>query len=913
MHEYIHQKFIKLQRQLKDPDHHPNSTIDTPDASATLKSPSIDTATMTSIDITSRNHQNVSMERVFTLLNQIPIMQYDTKRIIVSIQSITDVQQCIRAVYRLNALHVHHEDFQNSANSTTNQLDVEKYEKECRNIAFEEMKHMNEISVELQKCHEQRHQRLHHEFRSLQNDYDDFMNMGHVDKSCTILPVGQVVQHKTDRWRGVVVHWSCDDGKSTTNHQRTKVRDDFTSLTLKSYTTPIEDKKPTGDDPISSSTSTDQYHFQRNTPYRTIVYEIAMDVRNDYEEYHDGGDNESSSSSLMKRHLLPAYDGFIPTFITIRQPLFIDQKSNIDTGVASPSSSSVLDVLNDPHISRVSNPFLRQIFKKFDSRTNTYVPKSYMNYTYPQWYPTINTHHDDSHNSSLITHPNQDTNELTEVEITDPNLTKIMSDMIQQIQSFALHLVSIINTAIGTDHHRSNESISNNTGQHKNPLMDVITELRTEILTFASLDSTNSYHIFKKLPVPLSRQLSLQLSSIEYVATKIIDAMYKRRRNKGIIGMIPSAEVSTNENSDIVPQPHNSIDMKSMSENEPFSPKFRLGQIVRHKKYNFRGVIVGRDSEPIYNVTRWDGLRDVPNAKELPFYNVIPDQQDCIEIFGGERPSRYVCEVNLEPCPSDQVYLDVDVDADWIKLPDGSYRPPPFERFKYGYDSDEYDTSDTTNDYSDFEKCMMALESEINQWHCESSRFKLLPPPASSNDVVDDATKPVRLSSSALQKYAISIHDLMTLLKASDNVEDAMIIRDTIKLFGKAHPNIQLRSQLQYGIDLMVADNCEKARKILLSMVTNVDPTYIDAWNYLANSENFLSLRKDALESANRALELNQNDFQAYTQLGILHFQQGEYGSAEVYFRMCLDLDPWSIVSSKLTECIDLKREKESE
>jgi tetratricopeptide (TPR) repeat protein len=153
----------------------------------------------------------------------------------------------------------------------------------------------------------------------------------------------------------------------------------------------------------------------------------------------------------------------------------------------------------------------------------------------------------------------------------------------------------------------------------------------------------------------------------------------------------------------------------------------------------------------------------------------------------------------------------------------------------------------------------------------------------------------------------------MTLLKAADNVEDAMIIRDTIKLFGKAHPNIQLRSQLQYGIDLMVADNCEKARKILLSMVTNVDPTYIDAWNYLANSENFLSLRKDALESANRALELNQNDFQAYTQLGILHFQQGEYGSAEVYFRMCLDLDPWSIVSSKLTECIDLRREKESE
>lgn len=903
--DFINQRFLQIQQEPRNGKH----SIEHPDQHHLATT-------------SSRNRQNDSVDRVFTLLNQIPIMtfnQRNSSHLVISIQSITDVHNCVRALYRLNATQcaptgtTGNQDIANAYASY--QQEIEEYEKLYRNVAFEEMKHMNEISVELQKCQQQRNNRLHHELPSLQKYLDDCAKNNNVDTSHKILPIGQVVQHKKDRWRGVIVHWSYDDGRPA-NHKRTKVRNDFTSLTLKSYTTPIEEENAGGSD-TSSNNNNNQSHSYMSLPERTtnIVYEIAMDDRIDYEEYHDGGDSESSSSSLMKRHLLPVYDTFIPTFITIRQPLVIDENPNIDAGMAS-SPSSILDVVVDQHLSRISNPLLRQLFTKFDSRTNTYVPKSYMSYTFPNWYPTSNLRSNDRNDAIVTTNPNpNDSDNIRKSEDNNDELvnqksTKIMPDMIEKIQSFALHLVSVIDNAIGASNQPLSSSPENNHHKDDNQLMDVIITLRNDIQGFASLDSATSFLLFQVLP--LSRQLSLQLRSVEYVAITVLEAMYKRRRNKALIGMTTTTRPATSESDDILSEPHQPFEPEAdpTSKNEPLTPKFHLGQIVRHKKYKFRGVIIGRDSEPIYNVARWDGLRDVPNAKELPFYNVIPDQQDCIEIFGGERPMRYVCEVNLEPCPSDQMYLDVDVDVGWMKLPDGSYRPPPFERFKYGYDSDGCDTSDAINDYNAFEKCLTALEAEINQWHCECARFKLLQPARSSNDDINAAAN--GKSSSVLQKYAISIHDLLGLLKVTDNVDDATAIRDTIKLLGKAHPNIQLRSQLQYGIDLMLADNCEKARKILRSIVTDDDPTYIDAWNYLANSENFLSLQMDALASSNKALELNRNDFQAYTQLGILHFQQDEYSKAEVYFRKCLDLDPWSIVSSKLSECIDLLNEPEA-
>lgn len=106
---------------------------------------------------------------------------------------------------------------------------------------------------------------------------------------------------------------------------------------------------------------------------------------------------------------------------------------------------------------------------------------------------------------------------------------------------------------------------------------------------------------------------------------------------------------------------------------------FSLGQIVRHKLYGFRGVIVAWDPKPRMDVSNWDGLAGIERPQEKPFYHVYPDVNDCISVFGGPRHFRYVCQENLELSPVEETPLDLEVHLDpeeWKWLCDeGRYLP----------------------------------------------------------------------------------------------------------------------------------------------------------------------------------------------------------------------------------------------
>jgi heat shock protein HspQ len=78
--------------------------------------------------------------------------------------------------------------------------------------------------------------------------------------------------------------------------------------------------------------------------------------------------------------------------------------------------------------------------------------------------------------------------------------------------------------------------------------------------------------------------------------------------------------------------------------------KFSLGQVVKHKLYDYRGVVVAWDIKSKVDVRNWDGLKHIKDPQDQPFYHVIPDENDCIRAFGGSRSFRYVCQDNLEVC-----------------------------------------------------------------------------------------------------------------------------------------------------------------------------------------------------------------------------------------------------------------------
>ena len=71
---------------------------------------------------------------------------------------------------------------------------------------------------------------------------------------------------------------------------------------------------------------------------------------------------------------------------------------------------------------------------------------------------------------------------------------------------------------------------------------------------------------------------------------------------------------------------------------------FQIGQVLRHRKYGFRGVVVGWDRRPQVDVSGWDGVQGLPSGPEQPFYRALPDMGDCVELLGGPRGVRCVAQ-----------------------------------------------------------------------------------------------------------------------------------------------------------------------------------------------------------------------------------------------------------------------------
>jgi heat shock protein HspQ len=96
--------------------------------------------------------------------------------------------------------------------------------------------------------------------------------------------------------------------------------------------------------------------------------------------------------------------------------------------------------------------------------------------------------------------------------------------------------------------------------------------------------------------------------------------------------------------------------------------KFGIGQVVRHKKYSFRGVIF--DIDPIFANTEewWLSIpEDVRPRKDQPFYHLLAQNAETEYIA-------YVSEQNLAPDTSADPVTHPQVDEIFARTQDGAYR-----------------------------------------------------------------------------------------------------------------------------------------------------------------------------------------------------------------------------------------------
>ena len=97
--------------------------------------------------------------------------------------------------------------------------------------------------------------------------------------------------------------------------------------------------------------------------------------------------------------------------------------------------------------------------------------------------------------------------------------------------------------------------------------------------------------------------------------------------------------------------------------------RFRIGQVVRHRHFPFRGVVF--DIDPMFNNTE-EWWRSIPEAvrptKDQPFYHLLAENAETEYIA-------YVSEQNLLPDTSGAPVRHPQIDEvfEWDER--GSYRP----------------------------------------------------------------------------------------------------------------------------------------------------------------------------------------------------------------------------------------------
>jgi heat shock protein HspQ len=101
---------------------------------------------------------------------------------------------------------------------------------------------------------------------------------------------------------------------------------------------------------------------------------------------------------------------------------------------------------------------------------------------------------------------------------------------------------------------------------------------------------------------------------------------------------------------------------------KPLIAKFAIGQVVKHRKYPFRGVIY--DVDPVFANTEewWQSIpEEVRPHKDQPFYHLFAENADTEYVA-------YVSEQNLMVDTSGDPVRHPQVDEMFLRAHDGVYK-----------------------------------------------------------------------------------------------------------------------------------------------------------------------------------------------------------------------------------------------
>jgi len=675
-------------------------------------------------------------------------------KLTLTLTNTSEVRDVTRLVYRLNQ--------ETTGGGVSGEEEDRKVLKDRTSLGFEALRSLNQLSELLEKRKDARE--------------------SHMNREGVYFHIGQVVQHKTDRWRAVVVGWNRTIIDTPPISSKT-------SLTQKNYDT----ISTTTDDPTAAVLDGEITETESNDNKKTQV---------DYILHLDEGDASLSRVRIMGS-------------MTAQQ--------------------NELEAVHDPDLQRLRNPFISHAFDRFESKVGRFLPAKVLRFEYPE---------DNGGGDDAVILTEEEREDGYDSDKNKANLGLEEVQTMIQIHNVSKFAIEGVRDIASTLKQIILDSTSSDNGQQKSQVLAQLEE-RLEAIQEGKVQNMAD-HLSSSVP-PTSDKLAIQyLAALMNLTFHVMEVMWQRR--------------TALQNRDKI--------------------KFPLGTVVKHKRYNFRGVVVAWDPYPKTDVSRWDGLQGIEeDVNELPFYHVITDTNDTVKAFGQERPFRYCCEENLEICPESELNMDVSIDEmdDWV-IDDASdtlmYTPPDEVKFRHADSLGE--------DEEVMNKCM--------------------------EEITDKLLTCLKSIKDAHNTEDLSIDSLFHLLQNTDNADDAFIVEETIKEIWKVQDNSEIRWRLDDGNSALMRGDKVKSLVIYDSIIED-DETCFEAWNKKATCHYLQGDMNKSMEAAEAAIRYNPRHFQALSGLGLVYHDISQYRKSAESFRKSLRLDPWSRVSSRLCVCLDtLKR-----
>ena len=280
------------------------------------------------------------------------------------------------------------------------------------------------------------------------------------------------------------------------------------------------------------------------------------------------------------------------------------------------STQDDLEPVTDASLCRIRSAMMSEHFKSFDSSSNTFMADDMLAYEYP-------TDHDIQQQRASESRIGKDS-----MKCSDPE--KLAVKVTTEIKRFAKHLETLFSIPESQD------------GDSRGSLK-LLSAIKAKVCSVSS-DRVEAWPA--SVLSPFSHQPMVP---------------------DGITSPVASTSARLRHLLNIALEVRDILQHREACKESAKDIEFGIGDVIYHKIYRFRGVVVAFDHKPTIDVSRWDGLVGIEDPLEKPFYHVIPDEEDCINVFGSERGLRYVCQDNMEMCLPERRALTVSLDSDWTQ------------------------------------------------------------------------------------------------------------------------------------------------------------------------------------------------------------------------------------------------------